>query len=110
HPCPDVLPPLPTPHPLYAPSLHDALPLSRRLTASAEQMQPANPLGPVLRRLQHLLQIALQHAVRRRLTDAQLGETQDARQIVAEDRKSTRLLQSRVDLVCRLLLEKKKNI
>src|SRR5437660_3434937 len=63
---------------IYTLSLHDAL--------------------PIFDRLEH----------HRAPECAELNPRRQRRQCRAEDRKSTRLLQSRGHLVCRLLLEKKK--
>src|SRR6266571_9185433 len=70
---------------IYTLSLHDALPISRR--------EAARLLG-----LEHVPIIRLEH-----LTEAQI------RAYIIRSEEHTSELQSHVNLVCRLLLEKKKN-
>src|SRR2546429_4290749 len=72
---------------IYTLSLHDALPISAR------------PAGD------HLAATHRHSQRKRQIAGSRLGR---ARGHGARDRKSTRLLQSRLHLVCRLLLEKKK--
>src|SRR5690554_7576592 len=79
---------------IYTLSLHDALPISPRSVAFS--------------RAARSLQAGL--VDRRRLGSAGVGLRFEADQSVARSEEHTSELQSRPHLVCRLLLEKKKNM
>src|SRR5207249_10907555 len=103
------LPPPPPPQ-IYTLSLHDALPISDRLPARARRERAAlrhllvaSKLAPPARLRGHLRP---QHHRRQRL-DLRGGPGRE-RRARRRSEEHTSELQSRFDLVCRLLLEKKK--
>src|SRR5207249_11932551 len=89
-----------TPH-TYTLSLHDALPISVPLATYVQAVQLQSIAN--LHVTQDDLVRAFAHMVIPRETLAQLGPA------VNRSEEHTSELQSRFDLVCRLLLEKKKN-
>src|SRR5206468_11224345 len=91
----------PTPTEIYTLSLHDALPIFGRRTAVEEAERPGDD-----RRLQHLLLGHLHLEMRLRVAGA-IAMVLD-RHLGERSEEHTSELQSRSDLVCRLLLEKKK--
>src|SRR5206468_10570928 len=97
----------PAPPELYTLSLHDALPIFRDLAEAALRGEPDHGAD----RLGHAREQADVHYVLGQLV-AHLGRDQAGVNAVHPDRSEehTSELQSRSDLVCRLLLEKKKKI
>src|SRR5439155_13085943 len=85
---------------IYTLSLHDALPISPLAghDVHADDRRRVLAAGPAPGRGRPVLPRLVDHAHDRR-----------ARVAGARDRKSTRLNSSRFDLVCRLLLEKKRS-
>src|SRR5207249_9903460 len=92
----------PPPPQTYTLSLHDALPISKAdTTRSLDQLEHVTEIGP-------FLQSALELSPNTTIT---AGIRYDWVKFAVQDRSEehTSELQSRFDLVCRLLLEKKKN-
>src|SRR5207249_12085755 len=97
----------PTPH--LTLSLHDALPIYRRISGSAQNVNFGPPMKPKpLRQRLDLLLVERGLAESPEKAGAQIlaGEVE----VDGRSEEHTSELQSRFDLVCRLLLEKKKHI
>src|SRR5207253_11476980 len=92
----------PPPPPLYPLSLHDALPISKTLRISGDILeQHCRWIGTLVHRLGERAHFKI---------PVSAGNSQKlARALDARSEEHTSELQSRGHLVCRLLLEKKKN-
>src|SRR5690606_41494904 len=85
-------------------SLHDALPISVSVIGACRSVPPGRS-GPGAVPAEH--EADADHGDRQDQVQPVVGVV-ERHEVRARDRKSTRLLQSRENLVCRLLLEKKK--
>src|SRR5207302_8237645 len=90
---------------IYTLSLHDALPIWRQAQPDSGPRIAADLVAAVLRIRQSRVVVAIESEVELHLADAAEGVAQHPRR----SEEHTSELQSRENLVCRLLLEKKKN-
>src|SRR5204862_6377860 len=96
---------------IYTLSLHDALPICALVVPDHHRDVPARPELELLRALRILGPEQARSAGQRRPLRADLGQAHgDAAAAAVRSEEHTSELQSRRDLVCRLLLEKKKKI
>src|SRR5207249_7258006 len=97
-----------TPRPPSTLSLHDALPIWT-VTEGKIELVEVTPVDGASRteilRLAGAVEAASEHPIARAVANAARGEVGD----LPRSEEHTSELQSRFDLVCRLLLEKKKN-
>src|SRR5256884_4553234 len=87
---------------IYTLSLHDALPICRRIPARAQSLWPRRHGRQRLGMVHRLLRSVSRHAQNESARPATRGQAR------LRSEEHTSELQSRLHLVCRLLLEKKK--
>src|SRR5690606_41631186 len=96
---------------IYALSLHDALPISREAAAAVPGVEVTEDLGVIWREAETIvLSLPFPATVEAVLTGegGLLGSPARHRLVIDRSEEHTSELQSRANLVCRLLLEKQK--